>query len=650
MKNGRSPRWSDRDCNPGAPGGRHFLRPVERPGRPDEYSKPASDTMREPSVSVIVTAFNVEAYICETIDSILTQPVDDLEVIVVDDGSTDGTADVLGRYQRVRRVRVIRQPNAGSASARNTGARGAVGELLAFLDGDDVATERRIVAPVEALARGPDIALAYGRIDLINESGKVLVSRKNPARYRSGWVAKDLRYRNFIPFSTITVRRDVFWALGGFDESIRSSEDWEFLLRLASRHPVAFVDECLVRYRVRADSKTMDVEAKERAIRAVQERIFCNPPSSEKRRVLPPLADACRWMGLAGTLVKLGEMRRACRFFLRAVRCHPGVLVIFRSEIRDGLWRVLSREAAPMNERRLCTCSPRRAMSKGSARTRLARTVKRILSHCVRQLHVNLGGRYAFTAADGCRFWLHDEVESHALWIDSGMPGSDDLAIFLREYLHEGDTFADVGANIGRYTILASRLVGPRGKVYAFEPVPSVFRALQQNLRLNRCTNVGAFCLAIAESEGFIEFWVDARSSALNSMFPRAGRHDLKEIRCEAVSGVQAMELMGRRPIDVLKIDVEGAELPVLRSFGAGLKETGCILFECSRANFGRAGYTIRDLLTQLQRTGHSLFELDHEGRQFCVVNPRVYDTVNEDLIAVRRPAILRERVCYRFA
>ncbi len=310
---------------------------------------------REPLVSVVVTAFNLKRYVSQSIESILVQPYSTIEVIVVDDGSTDGTAEVLDQFQSEPRVRVIRQENGGSAVARNAGARLARGEFLAFLDGDDIATSRRIIAPVEALERDPDAALAYGRIDLVNEAGELIVTRKNPSRYRSGWVAKDLLYRNFIPFSTITLRRDVFGALGGFDETIRSSEDWELLLRLATRHRVVFVNECLACYRVRSGSKTMDVEAKERAIRAVQERVFGGAHPRRNGRSLPRLAEACRWMGLSGTLIKQGETRRALRFFSRALRCHPGVLFVYRSEIWDGLCRLAGPKQSQMSRQEPCT-------------------------------------------------------------------------------------------------------------------------------------------------------------------------------------------------------------------------------------------------------------------------------------------------------
>lgn len=311
-----------------------------------------------PLVSAIVTSFNVRAYVSQAIESLLAQPYPNVELIVIDDGSTDGTAEIVDRFRSEPRVRVFHQENAGSAAARNAGARVARGTFLAFLDGDDVATEQRISAGVRALGNHPDAALAYGRIDLVDEQGLLLASRSNLSRYRSGWVANELRYRNFIPFSTITVRPGAFWALGGFDETVRSSEDWEFLFRLTCRYPVIFVDRRMVLYRVRRGSKTMDIKAKEQAIRAVQQKIFPTDRDGGTGHALPRLANACRWMGLAGTLVKIGEMFRASAFFLRAVCCHPAVLFLFRSEIRDGLARVVARRrSASDSQGQVVECS-----------------------------------------------------------------------------------------------------------------------------------------------------------------------------------------------------------------------------------------------------------------------------------------------------
>lgn len=264
----------------------------------------------------------------------------------------------------------------------------------------------------------------------------------------------------------------------------------------------------------------------------------------------------------------------------------------------------------------------------------MKRAYKRLFSQLLRQCHVDLADYYAFDAANGGRFWLHDEVESHSMWIDSGQPKQDDLAIFLLQYLREGSIFVDIGANIGRYAILASRLVGSTGKVCAFEPAPSAFRALEQNVRLNRAENVQAFCLAVAEAQGCIELWQDRRNSALSSAVPRLEAPRPHSIRCCSITGTQVLRLTAGPRIDVLKIDVEGAEFPVLRSFGEALAHIPCVLFECSRANFARTGYSSGDLLSYLRSFGHTIYQLGRAGGKPRVVNSPTYDTTNTDLVA----------------
>jgi glycosyltransferase involved in cell wall biosynthesis len=279
-----------------------------------------------PMVSVVVTAYNVRPFIAETLRSVISQPYSNFEVIVIDDGSTDGTAEILESWSSEPRVRIIRQANKGSSSARNAGARAAKGEFLAFIDGDDLATPQRLQSSIAALREYPDSALSYGRIDLIDETGHTL-SRRRSSRYRSGWIAGELRYRNFIPFSAITVRQCAFEQIGGFDESIRSSEDWEFLWRLATKFEVRFVDECLILYRVRAASKTMDIEAKAAAYRSIQERMF--------EGNIPRIALASGSIGLGSICLKRGEALRALSYFCRALAQHPGVAFLYRSEIYD---------------------------------------------------------------------------------------------------------------------------------------------------------------------------------------------------------------------------------------------------------------------------------------------------------------------------
>jgi glycosyltransferase involved in cell wall biosynthesis len=281
-----------------------------------------------------MTAYNVAPYVGEAVQSLLSQRGVDLEVIIVNDGSTDGTADVLRQFAGDSRVTIIDQSNRGSSAARNAAAKAAHGTYLAFLDGDDVAMPDRCALSVRCLERHPDAALAYGSIEVIDETGHVRSSRRHSARYKSGFVGRPLRYRNFIPFSTAMVRADVFRALGGFDDTIRSSEDWDFVFRLSRQFPIVYVGECLAKYRLRADAKTSNVDEKERAYLAVQQRIFIK---GLRRRQLPRLAHACRLAGLASIQLHRGDRTAAWQLMVRSFLTHPLVTVVFRFEILDML-------------------------------------------------------------------------------------------------------------------------------------------------------------------------------------------------------------------------------------------------------------------------------------------------------------------------
>src|SRR3954468_22992204 len=125
-----------------------------------------------PQVSVIIPVFNAAATVAETIESVLRQTFDDYEIIVVDDGSTDRTAHVLGRYQD--RIQMIRRPNGGISAARNSGVAVSRGEYLAFLDGDDLWVPDFLARTVAALEDDPDCVMAFTDLVIVDSEGREL--------------------------------------------------------------------------------------------------------------------------------------------------------------------------------------------------------------------------------------------------------------------------------------------------------------------------------------------------------------------------------------------------------------------------------------------------------------------------------------------
>jgi len=202
---------------------------------PDE-TLPLAAVDAWPQVSVIVPAYNAEPYLREALESVLVQTVPALEIIVVNDGSTDGTGDVADEFARVHpQVRVIHQENGGPSLARNAAIAAARGSFLTFLDADDAMVPSRIESQVGYLLTHPDTDIVIGSVDRIAEGVEL-----DSEFLRHEQIAED-RAKG-INLMVMTARASVFAALGPFDPSYRLSEDWQWLVRAHTREvTVAFV-------------------------------------------------------------------------------------------------------------------------------------------------------------------------------------------------------------------------------------------------------------------------------------------------------------------------------------------------------------------------------------------------------------------------
>lgn len=198
-------------------------------------------------ISVVIPTWNRAERLMGAVRSVLEQTVSPLELIVVDDGSTDDTVTRLTEIGDPR-LRVLEIEHAGVSVARNRGARAASGGWLAFLDSDDRWQPEKLARQVEE-AKGSDLPLAHPPLIHCDEIWIRRGVRVNPKRYhrkRGGRIYRHCLPRCCISPSAALLRRDVFEALGGFDESLPACEDYDLWLRLCARHDVAYVDEPLV--------------------------------------------------------------------------------------------------------------------------------------------------------------------------------------------------------------------------------------------------------------------------------------------------------------------------------------------------------------------------------------------------------------------
>lgn len=214
-------------------------------------------------VSVVIAAYNSTRFLAETLASVLAEVDDRDEIIVVDDGSTDGTADLVRTYPRVR---LIQQDNAGPPAARNTAIRAALGEFIATIDHDDLWPSGRLDLMLAALDRTPSAAYVAGEQVLVLEPGAPL-----PFWLRSADPDELVRFRRERGNGVMLTRRNAFDRVGLFDESFtRGGEDIDWILRCVELGLEAVeIDDAVLLRRIHGGNITSDRENMQRSTFAV---------------------------------------------------------------------------------------------------------------------------------------------------------------------------------------------------------------------------------------------------------------------------------------------------------------------------------------------------------------------------------------------
>jgi glycosyltransferase involved in cell wall biosynthesis len=227
-----------------------------------------------PRVSVIIPTYNRSELLRVAVESVLAQTYPNIEIIVVDDGSTDDTATMMAQY--AERVTYLQQTNRGVAVARNTGFRAASGEYVTFLDDDDLIIPTKIERQMQVLASRAEVSLVHCGYYHTDEAGN---SMDRVVLLPEGEVLRPLVCRNFIWVGAPLIRRQCLDVVGPFDEEIPSvSADWDMWLRIAQAgYPFACVQEPLGAYRIQRDSMLADVSGLEYATFTILDRVFSDP-------------------------------------------------------------------------------------------------------------------------------------------------------------------------------------------------------------------------------------------------------------------------------------------------------------------------------------------------------------------------------------
>jgi glycosyltransferase involved in cell wall biosynthesis len=247
------------------------------------------------NISVVIPAYNSEKYIRQTLQSVCDQTVNDWECVVVDDGSTDGTPQIIREMARKDdRIRMIEQSNAGPAAARNNGMASvsAGSEFIAFMDHDDVWLPDALAVLRDTLRAYPESIAAHGLADTIDGNGQLVDHTRadggflNFGRSRMAcengrlvpWdISKPTTFESLYPISRlfplglVLIRHDVMRTVGGFDTTFWQTEDWDMCLRLARQGEFQFIDRVLLHYRRHNANQSSDMTANAREVR----RLLC---------------------------------------------------------------------------------------------------------------------------------------------------------------------------------------------------------------------------------------------------------------------------------------------------------------------------------------------------------------------------------------
>ena len=281
-----------------------------------------------PTISVIIPAYNAERTIQETIESVQKQTFTDFEIVIVDDGSTDRTFDIIQKIADPR-IRCFSYENGGVAAARNRGISNAKGEFISFIDADDMWTPDKLKLQLAALQNNSEAGVAYSWTCYFSDSPQKDLILGNSVHF-CGDVYARLLVNNFLANgSNPLICRKVIESVGEFDPACTCCEDWDFYLRLAASCFFTVVPKHQILYRQSSNSGSSQIEAVERAgLLTIQKAYQATPSELQylKHQSLAWLYQYCTQQYLKHS-TDLSGVKKASQKFWTAIRWHPQILL-----------------------------------------------------------------------------------------------------------------------------------------------------------------------------------------------------------------------------------------------------------------------------------------------------------------------------------
>lgn len=269
-----------------------------------------------PTVSIILPTYNRAHLLSRAIQSVLDQTYQDFELIIVDDGSTDNTEEIVKSFNDERIKYIWQGENKGVSAARNTGIKMAKGKYIAFQDSDDEWMPEKLEKQVRAFeAALPEVGIVYtGFFTVINDKKRYITSIG--VTLEEGDIFSTLLKGNFIGAPTILIKRECFERVGMFDDLFPPMEDWKLLLKMSRHYQFKCIDEPLVTSYLQPDSISANQSALIKAFKLILETYF--EDIKQDRRVL-----ASYYFRLGNFLCPYGELSQGRSYLFRSIKTYP---------------------------------------------------------------------------------------------------------------------------------------------------------------------------------------------------------------------------------------------------------------------------------------------------------------------------------------
>lgn len=289
-------------------------------------------------VSVVIANFNMANFLPKAIESILSQTYDNLEIVIVDDGSTDNSKEVMCRYELNPKVRCIYQPNLGQPKAKNAGVFNSNGEFIAFCDADDIWDSKKLEKQIPCFDRDPNIGVVYSNAVYIDKNDIAVHSDYKLKKY-SGNITNELFVKNCIPFGTAVVKTECFINYGGFNESIPMGIDWELWLRLSVHFKFFFLNETTYYYRVWDGQMSRNYRGRYSNAETIMKQFLLQYPEGvSKKNIRRGWADT--YVGKGSSIANREKLFfEPFYYFIKAAAKDPTYLPVWKSLIKLVLGR-----------------------------------------------------------------------------------------------------------------------------------------------------------------------------------------------------------------------------------------------------------------------------------------------------------------------